>query len=354
MRKRSIVSMAVTVALALGVFGCSQAAPAPTAPPAKTEQKAPAAQPAAQPATAPAAQPAGSKYPTKAIEIINASTAGSPADVMARELAKNSEKILGQPVVVSNKTGGSGGVQMAAMMGAPADGYTLGATTAAITGALNMDLKGKFKLEDFQFIIRTQVDPFILITKTGRFKDVKEMIDYAKANPGKLTIGGNGTASGQHLTALLFAKLAGFTFKWVPYSGGSEAVAAGLGGHVDAVSTAPASIYSYVEAKQAMPLAHTGSERLSDLKDTPTFKELGYDVNLTQWRGIFARKGLPTSALDTLHTAFKKAMDEPGWKKYMEDTNQKNGYLGPADFTAAVENEFKATAGLLKELGLSK
>lgn len=358
MRKRSMVAWIVVLLLAFGAAACS-GSPAPAAStgsssPQSSQKSEPTQAAPAVSKGAPAKEAAGKGYPSKPIELLNASSAGSPADVMARELGKNAEKFLGQPIVVTTKTGGSGGVQFAAMKAAPADGYTIGATTAAITGVLNTDLKGQFSLDDFQFIIRTQQDPFILITKTGRFKDVKEMIQYAKDNPGKLTIGGNGTASGQHLTALLFAKLAGFTFKWVPYDGGSQSVTAGLGGHVDAVSTAPASIYSFVEAGQATPLVHTGATRLPALKDTPTFKELGYGVTLTQWRGIFAKKGISKEVLDTLHTDFKKAMDEPGWLEYMKNTNQMNGYMGPEEFTASVQKEFKDTTELLKEIGLTK
>ncbi len=355
MSKRSLVAWIAVLALALGAVACSSSPAAPAA--SSGSQAGQKSQPtqASQAAPKAAAKDApGKSYPSKPIELLNSSSAGSPADVMARELGKNAEKFLGQPVVVTTKTGGSGGVQYAAMKSAPADGYTIGATTAAITGVLNTDLKGQFTLDDFQFIIRTQQDPFILITKAGRFKDVKEMVQYAKDNPGKLTIGGNGTASGQHLTALLFGKLAGFTFKYVPYQGGSEAVTAGLGGHVDVVSTAPASIYSFVEAGQATPLVHTDTKRLPALKDTPTFKELGYDVTLTQWRGIFAKKGISKEVLDTLHTSFKKAMDESGWLDYMKNTNQMSGYMGPEDFTAAVQKEFKETADLLKDIGLTK
>lgn len=292
-------------------------------------------------------------FPKKPIELLNASSAGSPADVMARELAKYAEKYLGQPVVVVNKTGGSGGVQMAALKAAQPDGYTIGATTAAITGTLNTELKDQFVLDDFEFIIRVQVDPFVLVVRNeSPFKTLDDLIKYAEENPGKLKIGGNGTGSGQHLTVLRLAKAAGIEVTWVPFEGGSQAITAGLGGHVDAVSTAPAAIYSHVEAGKLRPLALSSEQRLASLPDTPTMKELGYDVVAMQWRGIFARKGIPKEIIQKLHDAFKKAMEDPGFVEYMKNTKQENGYLGPAEFTAAVKKEFEETGKILEGLKL--
>ena len=124
------------------------------------------------------------KFPIKPITILNSSPAGSPADVMARQIAQNAKKHLSQPMVVVTKTGGSGGVMFASLLADPADGYTISTITSALITALHGDLKKDFSIDNFEFLAHVQKEPFcIAVRSDSPFKTLKDMIEYAKKNP---------------------------------------------------------------------------------------------------------------------------------------------------------------------------
>ena len=294
---------------------------------------------------------AADAFPTKPITIINSSAAGSPTDVMAREVAHFAVKTLGQPMVVVNKTGGSGGVMFASLKAAPADGYTIASATAAQFAALQSELKKAFSFDDFDFLYNVQKEPYALAVRADSpFKTLKDMIEFAKKNPdkGKLQIGGQGTGSALHLFCLQLADDASFKFTWLPYKGGADSVTNLLGGHVQAISTAPATVNQYVEAGKIRVLAITGDKRMAHIKDVPTFKDLGYDIELTQYRGFIAKKGLPADVKAKLVDAIKKAVAEPGFKEFMAKTYQPDGSMGPEEFAAYAKKDFDRIGKLLK------
>jgi putative tricarboxylic transport membrane protein len=181
------------------------------------------------------------KYPSRPITIISHTAAGSPTDLMARQLGKASEPFLGQPVVVENKPGGSGAMQVAALLSSPADGYTLAAVTATQIGAWESTLKGKFNIDQFAWITRVEIDPYILVVQVeSPWKTLKEFVAYAQKNPNKLRVGGYGAVgSGHNVAFKILAKAAGFQAVWMPYEATNAAVTALLGGHIDAANSNP-------------------------------------------------------------------------------------------------------------------
>lgn len=290
-------------------------------------------------------------FPSKPITVLVSSSAGSPADLMAREVAHFAGKYIGQPMVVVNKTGGSGGVMFAALKTAPTDGYTIAAGTAGQFAAMHSQLKKDFRIDEFDFLYNVQVDPYALaVTADSPFKTLKDMIDFAKKNPdkGRLQMGGQGTGSSLHLICLQLAEEAGFKFTWLPYKGGSESVKNLLGGHVAVVSTAPATVSQYVEAGKIRVLAITGDKRLGHMKDVPTFKELGYDIELTQYRGIIAKKGLPADVKAKIVEAVKKGVQDPGFKAFMAKAHQADGSMAPEVFTAYAKKNFALVGKLMQ------
>lgn len=291
------------------------------------------------------------KFPTKPITIYNSSKAGSPTDIMAREVARHAEKHLGQPLNVINKTGGSGGVMFAALLAEPADGHFIGSVTASQIAALQAGLDKEFPFDGFEFIANVQVEPYAMAVKVGGpFTKIEDIVDYAKKNPGKLQIGGQGTGSALHLCALKWAKDAEFTFTWLPYSGGSESVKNLLGDHVQVIMTAPATVRQYVEAGQVKIVAITGDKRLPQSPDVPTFKDAGYDIALTQYRGFFAKKGLPPEVKAKLADAIRKATQEQGFVEYMTKNDMPDAYMGPEEFTKYARTDYEAIGTLAKEL----
>jgi tripartite-type tricarboxylate transporter receptor subunit TctC len=283
-----------------------------------------------------------SNFPTKPITILNSSAAGSPTDVLAREVARQAEKTLGQSVVVENATGGGGGVMMAKLMKAPADGYTIAGITAAQVAALQSELKKDFKFDDFDFLVNVQNEPYaIAVNADSPYKSIKEMMDFAKTNPGKLKVGGQGTGSSLHLIMLQLADATGSKITWVPFGGGSESVTNLLGKNVDVISTAPATVNQYVEAGKLRVLAITGEKRMDSLKDVPTLSELGFkEIQSTQYRGFFAKKGLPVDVKAKIVDALTKATKEPAFKEYMAKNKQPDGYMGPENFTTLAKKDF--------------
>ncbi len=303
----------------------------------------------ALPASAPPDAQAAA-YPSKPITVFNSSTAGSPTDVMARQVGQHIRGHLGQQFVVVNKPGGGGGVMFAALFAEPADGYTIASLTAAQVTGLHAELKKDFSFADLEFIANVQREPNCLAVKyDSPLKSLPDLIEAARKTP-SFKVGGQGTGSALHLMVLLLGEKAGVKFTWVPLGGGSESVTNLLGGTVPVIATAPATVNQYVEAKQMRILAVSGEQRLPHLQDVPTFRELGHDIVITQWRGFAARKGFPAAAKATLADAIKRAVAEPGFKEFMAKNRQPDGYLGPEEFSRVAREDFELMGRLLQGL----
>lgn len=303
-------------------------------------------------------EPIADKFPTKPITIITHTQAGSPTDVMARQLAKAAEPILGQPIVVENKPGGSGAIQMAALMAAPPDGYTLAACTPTQIGAMESNLKGKYKIDDFAWICRVQIDPYIIVVRSDSpWKTLKDLVEYAKQNPNKLRVGGYGSVGSGHNVAFnIFAQAAGIKAVWTPFEGTNDAVTSLLGGHIDVANSNPGQVTQYVEAGKLRVLGVMAEKRLPDLPDVPTYAEAGYPVDTSwmQFRGIFGRKEIPEPILDKLSEAFLQAMKSPQFVEYMKSTQQIDGSMGVKEFTVFIQNQAKLTQEWYGKLGVTK
>ncbi len=297
---------------------------------------------------------ASEKFPARPIMILNSSPAGSPADVMARQIAQYAKKYLGQPMVVVTKPGGSGGVMFGALLSEPADGYTISTITAALITSLHGELKKHFSFDQFDFLANIQREPYaVAVRGDSPFKTLAELIDHIKKNP-PLKIGGQGTASQLHLAALALAEGAGIRISWVPFGGGADAITNILGGHVPALMTSPTTAHQYAEAGKVKILAVTSDQRLPFWKSIPTLKELGYDILVTQYRGFAARKGLPAELKAKLVDAIQKAASEPGFKEYMAKNHQAEAFMGPEEFTAMVRAEYELMGKLMQKVEKKK
>lgn len=292
-------------------------------------------------------------FPKRKITMLCHSSPGSPVDLMARQLAEPASKILGVPVVVETKTGGSGAVAMAYLLGQEADGYTVYAMTRSNADLFASGQIKDFTWEAFAYLIRVQTDPFVLAAHpSAPFRTAKEMIDYAKKNPGKVKVGGFGSASVHHIMAIKFAKKAGIEITWVPYPGGAAAVTATLGGHVPVVHTNPATIIKHVQAGNLMPLAISAGNRIAAFPETLTYKELGVALEDYHFRGIATKKGVPDDVIKILHDAFKKAMETPEFKEYTKKNYLLPGYMNHEDFTKLFGETVEENKKIQKELGL--
>jgi tripartite-type tricarboxylate transporter receptor subunit TctC len=298
------------------------------------------------------------KYPTKPITIISHTAAGSPTDLMARQLGKAAEPMLGQTVVVENKPGGSGAMQVAALLSSPADGYTLAAVTPTQIGSWESTLKGKFNIDQFSWIARVEIDPYIIVVQAGSpWKTLKDLVEYGKKNPNKLKVGGYGsTGSGHNVALNILTKAAGFKAVWMPYEGTNDAVTALLGGHIDVANSNPGMVSQYVEAGKLRILAVMTPKRLKDFPNLPTYAEAGYPVEegWEQFRGIFGRKGIPKPIQTQLSDIFLKAIKSAPFQEYTKRTQMEDGSMGIEEFTAFIKQQDKLTVKWYQELGIIK
>lgn len=296
------------------------------------------------------------KFPTKPITLITHTKAGSPTDVMVRQLGRAAEPILGQPVVVVNKPGGSGAAQMASLRSAAPDGYTLGACTPTHVGAMQGPLKEKFSVQDFCWLCRIEIDPYIIIVRSDKpWKNLKEFVDFARKNPGKLKVGGYGAVgSGHNIAFNIFAKAAGIQVIWTPYEGTNDAVTAVLGGHVDAANSNPGQVTQFVEAQKLRVLGVMSGKRLPGLPDVPTYGEAGYPVETgwDQFRGIFGRKEIPESIQEKISQVFLQAAQTSAFVDYLKKTQMTDGSMDRKTFTDFIHKQEKLTIYWYKELGI--
>ncbi len=260
---------------------------------------------------APSIVRAQSKFPTKPITLICPWPAGGSTDLMLRSLADAGSKILGQSIVVDNKAGASGTLGAATMAAsAKPDGYTIAQMPISMFRLPMMQKTSFDPLKDFTYIIHLTGYTFGVTTKAdGPFKKWQDVIDFAKANPGKVTYATPGSGTSLHIGMEQIAAHSGVQFTQVPFKGGAETGAAVLGGHTmlqaDSTGWRP-----LVEAGQLRLLNLWTAERSPSYKDTPTLKELGYPFIFDSPFGLAGPKGMDPAIIKMLHDAFKKALDE--------------------------------------------
>jgi len=294
-----------------------------------------------------AATSAADTYPTKPIVILSWSAAGSPVDVMAREIAKLAPKYLGQNMVVEDKTGADGGNALNALVTQPADGYTLMAMTDTLFVSLNTSLKDKFKTDQFAYAGSLETDPYIVGVRTDSpFKSFADLVKASKA--GNVSIGGPFAESAESFFAREMGQTVGIKFNWVPFDGGAPSVAAALGGHVDAVITNVSAVSALVKSGQMRVLAVSSSQPLSSLPGTPTFVSLGFKtLTSTHWRGLISRSGLPADVQAKLNAFAKQVANDPDFKQYVTDAGLLPFYNDPAATAAIANAQMSKVAGLI-------
>lgn len=279
-------------------------------------------------------------FPSQPVTIILNSAPGSGVDAMARTLAVAVERELGQRVVVTNRPGGDGAVAMSELLRAPADGYLIWGVTKTFPVALNTTLQGMFEMEDFQPLVRAEIDPFAIgVLADSPWATLDELLDAARS--GDINVGGFGSSSPHGLFNFLLARESDSPLSWIPFNSSGEAMTAVLGGHVDAIVSNPSVLASQVQAGSMRILAVATEERIADLPEIATFRELGYDLVDSQWRGFFLKADTPDDVVAALDTAFRDAMNSPEFTEYLANSGQINGYIGPDEFETFVHSELE-------------
>jgi tripartite-type tricarboxylate transporter receptor subunit TctC len=292
-------------------------------------------------------------FPTKPLELTVLFGAGSGADLLARKLAEAAAKDLGQPVAVVNRTGAGGAVGYTHVRGQPADGYALVWNSNSINTAYHAG-NMKFDHTAFAGVAQLTTEPVSLAVKADApWKDIREFLADAKANPGKMRIGNSGRGSFTHLTAVALENRTGAKLTHVPF-GQQLAITTVLGDKIEASVQLPAEIMSQVTGKQVRVLAITGEKRLGTLPDVPTFKESGIEVALSLWRGIAVPKGTPDAVIARLERAFTAAAQSAEFQDFAAKMGAAVEIRGARDFDAFIAREDRDLSELMEQIGLKK
>jgi tripartite-type tricarboxylate transporter receptor subunit TctC len=292
-------------------------------------------------------------WPVKQVELINPFAAGAAADIQARKLVEIISRDLGQPMVVRNVLGAGGAIAYNEVHRSKPDGQTL----IWYSGAVNTLAARKqipYDFSAFEPIAGVGVETVsIAVSKNAPWKDLKELIAYGKANPGKVTMGNSGMGSVTHMVPVAMASKAGLQITHVPFGTGL-AVAALMGGKISASSQHPAEIFSQVKAGEVRILAISSEKRINIWPDVPTMQEAGVNLEFDQWRGIAAPKGTPQTVVDKLSPLVKKAVESKEWIDFAASLGSTPRYLAPAAFAKFVAAVDKETREIMEGAGLLK
>ena len=300
------------------------------------------------------AQPA---FPTKPITIIVPFSAGGTTDILARVVGLYMGTDLGQPVVVDNRAGAGGNIGGQAAARATADGYTLFMGTVG-THAINQSLYKKMPfdpIKDFAPLSRVAMVPNLLVANPSQpYKNVKEMIAYAKAHPNKINFGSSGNGSSIHLSGELFKQMAGVDMQHVPYRGSAPAVSDLLGGQISVMFDNMPSAIPHVKGGKLRALAVTTAKRSPALPDVPTIAEAGVPgYEATSWFGLLAPAGTPAPIVAKLNASILKALADPEVKKKLAEQGAEPFGEKPEQFAAFIQAETAKWGKVVKDSGAS-
>lgn len=296
------------------------------------------------------------EFPSRPVTLIVPYAAGVSADLLFRGLAEIASNHLGQPIVIDNRAGGSGTLGVAQMAAnAKPDGYTICQSALPMFRVPLMQKATFDALKDFSYIIvvaNYQVGA--VVNADGPFKSWQDVLDFAKANPGKLNYSTLGAATTPNMAMEVISREAGVQMTHIPSKGGGESVASLLGNHVHMIVESPAWA-PMVSAGKLRLLMVLGSQRDQQWPDVPSMKDLGYPFVFDSPTGLVGPKGMDPAIVKKLHDAFKLAMDDPKMTELYKRILFSRNYLDSAAFTAlstklvADEREMLARLGLLKK-----
>ena len=292
------------------------------------------------------------EYPDRPITFICPWPAGGTADITMRALCTAASKVLGQAIVVENRTGASGMLGLKAMATARPDGYTIGQIPISVTRFSQLGTVQLDPLKELTYIARTSGQTFgIAVRADSPWKTLKDFVAAAKAAPGKLTYGSAGIGGATHVGMEEFALAAGIQLNHIPYKGGAPALQDLLGGQVDALADS-SSWAPHVKAGKLRLLATWGEKRTQDFPDVPTLKEQGFDVVVDAPNGIGAPKGLDPAIAARLREAFRQAAASPEFVAACDKIDAPLMYLDGPDYEKYVATVYRKETVLIDKLRL--
>ena len=293
------------------------------------------------------------EFPTRPIALVCPFPAGGSTDTYLRRFGEISAKYLGQPMIVENRPGGGGMLGPGNMaQTAKPDGYSLAQLPITAFRIPYMQKVSWDPLRDFTYVIGLSGYVFgVVVRADSPIKSFRELLDYAKANPGKLTYASTGTGTSPHLLMEEVAMKTGVEFLHVPFKGSADATQALLGGHVMALSDSTG-WGRFVDAGQFRLLVTFGAVRTKHWPGAPTAKDLGLDIVSTSPYGIVGPHGMEPRIVKILHDRFKQALDDPEHQKVLDQLDQELWYQSSEDYARYARETFQKERALIERLGL--
>ena len=298
-------------------------------------------------------------YPTRPISVLIPFATGGATQALSERVGREIARDLGQPLVSDHRGGAGGTIAAEAAARAAPDGYTLfmGATGALAVAPAVMKAVRFNPQTDFQAISLIATTPYVVVVNAKLpMKNMRELIDYGKANPGKLNFASSGTGGADHIAGEVLQKMAGFTMIHVPYKGAGPYLPDLVSGRIDVAIISPIPIRPFVEAGQVRLLAVTTGQRspAPSLKDLPTIAEQGVaGYNLLAWYGYLAPARTPPDIVNRVHAATVKALATKEIEAWLLAQGLAPGALSPAEFGDFVAAEAKKWAEFARTTGVS-
>jgi tripartite-type tricarboxylate transporter receptor subunit TctC len=294
------------------------------------------------------------RFPSKPITLICPWPPGGSSDAVVRAFGESASRVLGVPVITENRAGVGGTLGATAMVTTKPDGYTVTQLPLGIYRLPHMQKMAFDPVADLTHIVCLTGYTFgIAATIDAPFKTLKEMVEWGRANPGKLTYGHTGTGTTPHLAFEEFALKAGFKTQDVPFKGSAEIMQSILGGHIPVMS-GTTEFAPHVRAGKLRLLATLGRERNKAFAEVPTVKESGWDTISESPFGIGGPKGMDPAVVKVLHDAFRKTLEDPKVLETLDKFYQPVIYMGSDEYTRYGAQTFDAERATIERMGLAK
>lgn len=297
---------------------------------------------------------AGAGYPSRPIRMLMPNAPGSSTDALGRVVANKLGDVLGQQIVVDNRSGAGGIIGMEIAKTASPDGYTLiSASTAAMSIAPHIHKKLPYDpLKDYAYLSLFAVTPNVLVVNPALpVKSVKDLVELAKAKSGQINMASAGAGSQSHLAGVLLQTMGGFASLHVPYKGGASTAAVAAGESHWSINPAP-SVQGLVKAGRLRAIGHTLPKRSALLGDLPAIAETVPGYEYGGWQGLLAPRGTPKLILDKLRQGLMKTMSLPETREIMNRQGAEVVTNTPEEFLKFVQEEIRKFGPVIKSAGL--
>ena len=293
-------------------------------------------------------------FPNRTIKFISGASPGSASDIIGRAVGEKLQAELGHSVVLENRMGGSGAIAIQAVLSAPADGHTIFVYTAAHTVVPLISKVNYDPIKDFTAVIPLAVVPNVLVVSPSKgYKNVKDLIDAAKAKPGALNYASVGAGSATHMSAEKFRTSVGIDVVHVPYKGSPEAITETIAGRMDYFFAPLVSALPMIKAGRLLPLAVGTPKRSSLLPDVPTLTEAGVSkADYVFWIGMLVSSKTPRDVIQKINQVTSKALQSPEVKERLAGLGAETMIISAEQFDAMINEEMVANAAIIKSAGI--